>query len=208
MKYSIWILALTFLLAACGGGEQQQDPVAFAKQQQREQMLTDISNLENQMNAKPDTLDKALANKMVDAYLKFYNTNSTDTISAEMTHQGEKGRNNEAILVEFLRRLLPTRYTVSTGKVVGVGGHESGQMDVIIHDRLDTPAFKEAQAWSIVPVESVHAVISVKTTLTKPELRDRTGANTASATARSSVVLPAPFEPSTTLMFGNFTFGA
>ncbi len=95
-----------------------------------------------------------------------------DTISSEMSHQGEKGRNNEAILIEFLRRLLPTRYTVTTGKVVGVGGHASGQIDVIIHDRLDTPAFKEAQAWSIVPVESVHAVISVKTTLTKAELRD------------------------------------
>jgi hypothetical protein len=95
-----------------------------------------------------------------------------DTISAEMTHQGEKGRNNEAVLIEFLRRLLPTRYTVSTGTVAAVGGHTSGQVDVIIHDRLETPAFKEAYAWSIVPIESVHAVISVKTTLTKPELRD------------------------------------
>jgi tetratricopeptide (TPR) repeat protein len=102
MKSSIWILALTFLLAACGDGEQQQDPVAFAKQQQREQMLSDISNLENQMNSKPDTLDKALANKMVDAYLKFYNTNSTDTISAEMLWKAANistalGRHQKAI---------------------------------------------------------------------------------------------------------------
>jgi len=95
-----------------------------------------------------------------------------ESISDQMSHSGEKGRNNEAILVEFLRRRLPTRYTVSTGKVVATGGQESGQIDVIVHDRLETPAFVDAHAWSLVPVESVYAVISVKTTLTKPELRD------------------------------------
>ena len=105
-----------------------------------------------------------------------------ETISAEMTHQGEKGRNNEAVLIEFLRRHLPQRCTVSTGKVVAVGGLESGQIDVIVHDRLDTPAFKDAHAWSIVPVEAVQAVISVKTTLSKPELRD---AMASLATVRS-----------------------
>ena len=95
-----------------------------------------------------------------------------ETISEQMSHQGEKGRGNEAILVEFLRRLLPTRYTVSTGKVVATGGAESAQIDVIVHDRLETPAFLDSHAWSLVPVESVYAVISVKTTLTKAELRD------------------------------------
>jgi len=95
-----------------------------------------------------------------------------ETISEEMSHAGEKGRNNEAILVEFLRRRLPNRCTVSTGKVVATGAAESGQIDVIIHDRLETPAFVDSHAWSLVPVESVHAVVSVKTTLTKPELRN------------------------------------
>jgi tetratricopeptide (TPR) repeat protein len=101
MKSSFWIVIVALVLASCGG-EQQQDPVAFAKQQQREQMLTDISSLESQMNAKPDTLDKALANKMVDAYLKFYNTNSTDTIAAEMLWKAANistalGRHQKAI---------------------------------------------------------------------------------------------------------------
>jgi len=95
-----------------------------------------------------------------------------ESISDQMSHAGEKGRNNEAILCEFLGRRLPSRYTVSTGKVVATGGAESGQIDVIIHDRLETPAFIDAHAWKLVPIESVYAVISVKTTLTKPELRD------------------------------------
>ena len=95
-----------------------------------------------------------------------------ESISAQMSHQGEKGRNNEAIIAEFLNRHLPTRYTVSTGKVVGVGGTQSGQMDLIVHDRLETPSFIDAHQWSLVPIESVYAVISVKTTLTRGELRD------------------------------------
>lgn len=95
-----------------------------------------------------------------------------ESISEQMHHQGEKGRNNELVLAEFLKQHLPSRYTVSSGKVVAAGGRESGQVDIIIHDRMYTPAFVLARAWSLVPVESVLAVISVKTTLTKPELKD------------------------------------
>lgn len=95
-----------------------------------------------------------------------------ETISNRMTHQGEKGRNNELVLAEFLEKHLPKRYTVSTGKVVAVGGQESTQVDLIVHDRLNTPAFHIAKAWSLVPVETVCAVISVKTTLTRSELKD------------------------------------
>lgn len=95
-----------------------------------------------------------------------------ETISDEMSHAGEKGRNNESVLSQFLKRNLPTRFTVSTGKVIGVGGVESGQIDLIIHDRLDTPAFIEAHEWSLVPVETVYAVISVKTSIDKPQMDD------------------------------------
>ena len=95
-----------------------------------------------------------------------------NTISDRMSHSGEKGRNNELVLREFLNAALPRRFSVSTGKVVAVGGLESGQMDLIVHDRIHTPALLEAHAWSLVPIESVYAVISVKTTLDKKELRD------------------------------------
>lgn len=94
------------------------------------------------------------------------------TISARMTHAGEKGRNNEQVLGAFLNDTLPRRYSVSTGKVVAAGGTESGQIDLIVHDRIHTPALVDARAWSLVPVESTYAAISVKTTLTKDELRD------------------------------------
>lgn len=95
-----------------------------------------------------------------------------ETISNQMSHPGEKGRNNELVLREFLERNLAKRYTVSTGKVVSVGGHESGQVDLIVHDRLNTPALVEGHAWRLVPIESVYAVIAVKTSLDKGELSD------------------------------------
>ena len=94
------------------------------------------------------------------------------TISDSMSHAGEKGRNNELVLREFLERNLATQYTVSTGKVLSADGDESGQIDLIVHDRLNAPELVEAHAWRLVPVETVFAVISVKTTLDRGELAD------------------------------------
>jgi len=117
------------------------------------------------------------------------------TISDQMSHPGEKGRNNEFVLREFLERTLAERYSVSTGKVVSVGGHESGQVDLIVHDRLNTPALIEARAWRLVPVESVYAVISVKTTLDKGELRDALRSiETVRALPRTAAILHLPTE--------------
>lgn len=43
------------------------------------------------------------------------------TISDQMDHMGERGRNNELIIAEFLKKHLPHRYTVTTGKVSAAG---------------------------------------------------------------------------------------
>lgn len=94
------------------------------------------------------------------------------TISDSMSHAGEKGRNNELVLRKFLEQHLAKRYTVSTGKVISADGAESGQIDLIVHDRFNAPELVEAHAWRLVPVETVFAVISVKTTLDRRELGD------------------------------------
>lgn len=88
-------------------------------------------------------------------------------ISALMSHPGERGRNNELILAEFLKRHLPTRYGVTTGKVVDTKGNTSTQTDIIINDRLNFPGLVEAKAWTLVPIETTFAVISVKSKLWK-----------------------------------------
>ena len=76
-------------------------------------------------------------------------------VSAQMSHQGEKGRNNEHVLVRYLRQHLPERYDLTTGKVVSADGTESTQTDVIIRDRINSPVFIHADAWSLVPIETV-----------------------------------------------------
>lgn len=92
--------------------------------------------------------------------------------SKTLDHAGEQGRNNERILEGFLAKYLAQRYTVSTGKVIAATGALSDQIDLIVHDRLSTPQISIDEASALVPVESVYAVISVKTSLDKSQLRD------------------------------------
>jgi hypothetical protein len=94
------------------------------------------------------------------------------TISDQIDHMGERGRNNELVVAEFLKQHLPHRYTVTTGKVSAAGGLKSKQIDLIIHDRLDTPTLVDGLGFSFAPVEKVYAVIAVKTTLDRGELAD------------------------------------
>jgi hypothetical protein len=93
-------------------------------------------------------------------------------ISEAISHAGEKGRNNEQVLAEFLRKYLPQRFSVDTGQVVAADGAKSSQTDIIIHDRFNTPALFLGGASVLVPIETTYAVISVKTTLDKVELAD------------------------------------
>ena len=93
-------------------------------------------------------------------------------ISEAISHAGEKGRNNEQVLADFLRKYLPQRFSVDTGQVVAADGSTSSQTDIIIHDRFNTPALFLGGASVLVPIETTYAVISVKTTLDKTELAD------------------------------------
>ncbi len=95
-----------------------------------------------------------------------------ESISEAISHAGEKGRNNEQVLTKFLETYLPKRFAVDTGQVVSADGTTSSQTDIIIHDRLNTPAVFLGGASVLVPIETTYAVISVKTTLDKTELAD------------------------------------
>jgi len=94
-------------------------------------------------------------------------------ISREIGHAGETGRHNENVLKEFLRRHLPQRYAVTTGKVISSKGEMSDQIDIIIHDRLHVPALiLGGETWEIVPIEATYGVISVRTRLNASGLRE------------------------------------
>ena len=82
-------------------------------------------------------------------------------IIGDATEGGWKG-----MLVDF----LPGRYGVNSGKVIDSQGHQSEQIDLIIHDTYYSPLMFSIGNARFVPVESVYAVLEVKQTLNKSTL--------------------------------------
>lgn len=73
------------------------------------------------------------------------------------------GRAVEEAVADRLRQFLPTRIEVGSG-LVCYGQHVSGQMDIVLFDRLNSPVFGTGSN-RIYPREGVIAVIEVKSKL-------------------------------------------
>ena len=73
---------------------------------------------------------------------------------------------------DMLCDFLPGRYGVASGKVVDSQGHQSEQIDLIIHDTYYSPLMFRIGDDRFLPVESVYAVLEVKQTLNKEHLND------------------------------------
>lgn len=71
---------------------------------------------------------------------------------------------------DMLGDFLPGRYGVDSGKVIDSQGHQSEQIDIIIHDTYYSPLMFGIGEAKFVPVESVYAVLEVKQTLNKGNL--------------------------------------
>jgi hypothetical protein len=82
-------------------------------------------------------------------------------LATEIEHPGESGRAREQILTEFIRRLIPSSFGVSTGFVVDAVGGKSRQMDVVVY-RTDYAPVLEIGGVKHFLVESVVAVLEVK----------------------------------------------
>lgn len=91
-----------------------------------------------------------------------------------LTHYGERGRNDEAYLRQFLQRVLPSRFSLGTGFIVSsaIEKKPSCQNDIIISDQFwNSPLYNELAA-KVYPVETVYAIIEVKGVLDR-SLRGR-----------------------------------
>ncbi|MCC7305277.1 MAG: hypothetical protein IT558_03345 [Alphaproteobacteria bacterium] len=86
-------------------------------------------------------------------------------------HPAEKGNANENHFACFLKEFLPKKYKVGTGFIEAVSNQEerliSAQTDIILYDDLENSPLYISDHWGIFPIEIVHAVIEVKTTLKK-----------------------------------------
>lgn len=93
-------------------------------------------------------------------------------ISEQIAHQGEKGRNNERILLDSIKEFLPKKYSIGTGKVISPSDNESQQVDIIIYDHFNCPNIIAGRSFVLVPREAVYGVVSVKTTHTPKSLKE------------------------------------
>jgi hypothetical protein len=89
-------------------------------------------------------------------------------IRSLISHTGSVGTYRECLLQTLLRKSLPERYHVATGFIHGC----IRQIDILIYDRIDyAPLFREGDL-VVVSMESVRAVIEVKTDLTTAAIRE------------------------------------
>lgn len=85
-------------------------------------------------------------------------------------HRGEQGRANELTLFRLLESLLPMGVAVGSGVVFDSSGQASGQCDIILYNAASQPRFLAQTTQFLFPVETVLAVIEVKTTLDEEEI--------------------------------------
>jgi hypothetical protein len=82
-------------------------------------------------------------------------------------HPGTKGDDTELNWRRMLEEFLPRRYGVAQAFVVDSEGHQSEQIDVVIHDRHFSPLLFEVGNAYFIPAESVYAAFEVKQQLDK-----------------------------------------
>jgi hypothetical protein len=92
--------------------------------------------------------------------------------SSVLPHLGERGRNEEERVRNFLMRVLPQRFSVGSGVVVSSNKTlgPSSHMDVVIYDAFHNAPLHREFASNVYPVEMVYATVEVKRLLEKKNL--------------------------------------
>lgn len=91
---------------------------------------------------------------------------------AALPHLGERGRNEEERVRNFLRSVLPRRFSVGSGAIVSSDRSlgASPHMDVVIYDEFyNAPLHRELTS-DVYPIEMVYATVEVKRLLEKKDL--------------------------------------
>ena len=110
-----------------------------------------------------------------------------DVFSRLVSHQGERGRENELAFARLLSGLIPGRLGIGSGLLIDSLDQQSKQTDIVIYDASDEPSVFGQATQLLFPVEQVRACIEVKTTLTAREIRD-CGAKRLSISGLSSTI--------------------
>lgn len=87
-------------------------------------------------------------------------------------HRPSAGSNREDLVEQFLIEHLPNRFGVSTGLIISYDGKFSNQADLVVVDNQNNAPLYPQSRNKLWPVESVYALIEVKTQLNQGELDD------------------------------------
>src|SRR4030042_2832060 len=108
--------------------------------------------------------------KFLNRYFRsVYNKLEADALlfNRRLPHEGLKGSENEQALADILRDFLPSRYGVEVNAlVIDRDGAVSRQCDIVIYDDVQFPKYFR----KVYPIETVYAVIEVKTELSKQQV--------------------------------------
>lgn len=106
-------------------------------------------------------------------------------------HPGTKGDDTELNWHHMLEQFLPRRYGVAQAFVVDSRGHQSEQIDLVIHDRHFSPLLFEVGEACYIPAESVYGAFEVKQDLSKEHL-EYAGDKIATVRALHRTTAPVP----------------
>lgn len=87
-------------------------------------------------------------------------------------HKGRRGSERERILGDCLLKLLPDRFGIGAGEIRSSNGRTSPEFDLIVYDRAFCAMLFNEKSVQIFPIESVYAVISVRSRLDNQHLRE------------------------------------
>jgi len=82
-------------------------------------------------------------------------------------HPGTKGDSIENVWIQWLRKYLPTKYSVDKAIIIDSLGNISHQMDLVIYDEQFTPFVFNQNGVKYIPAEGVYAVFEVKPEINK-----------------------------------------
>lgn len=92
-----------------------------------------------------------------------------------MSHSGLRGRIREIAATSIFSRMLPTDFSIGTGKICDRTGAQSTETDLVIHSRTILPPVMYSERDGLFPIESCFYAIEVKSRLTAHELKDALG---------------------------------
>jgi len=114
----------------------------------------------------PRNSDRKFLNRY---FQSVYNKLEADALlfNRRLPHEGLKGSENEQALADILRDFLPLRYGIEVNAlIIDREGAVSRQCDIVIYDNVQFPKYFR----KVYPIETVHAVIEVKTELSKQQV--------------------------------------